>query len=111
MESNELVLITYEDAGPDVLGTVFRAVELSLSNLEPGDYTLTVEIELAGREPMTVGRPISIVPNPLGQHRGPPMSRNVEPDRTQGRVEPVITPRSHPKDSSGPTKSSSGYVM
>lgn len=64
VESNELVLITYEDAGPDVLGTVFRAVELSLPNLEPGDYTLTVEIELAGREPMTVGRPISIVPNP-----------------------------------------------
>jgi len=64
VESNELVLITDEDAGPDVLGTVFRAVELSLPNLEPGDYTLTVEIELAGREPMTVGRPISIVPNP-----------------------------------------------
>ena len=63
MESNELVLITYEDAGPDVLGTVFRAVELSLSNLESGDYTLTVEIELDGREPMTVGRPISIVPS------------------------------------------------
>ena len=64
MESNELAFITYEDAGPDVLGTVFRAVELGLSNLEPGDYTLTVEIELAGREPMTVDRPISIVPNP-----------------------------------------------
>ena len=109
VESNELVLITYEDAGPDVLGTVFRAVELSLPNLEPGDYTLTVEIELAGREPMTVGRPISIVPNPAD--RRPPMSRNVEPDRIQGRVEPVITPRSHPKDPSGPTKSSSGYVM
>ena len=43
---------------------MFRAVELSLSNLEPGDYTLTVEIELDGREPMMVGRPISIVPNP-----------------------------------------------
>ena len=64
MESNELILITYEDAGPDVLGTVFRAVELSLPDLEPGDYTLTVEIELAGREPKTVVRPISIVPNP-----------------------------------------------
>ena len=54
--------MTYEDAGPDVLGTVFRAVELNLSDLEPGEYTLTVEIELAGREPMTVGRPLSIVP-------------------------------------------------
>ena len=63
-EHSWAVLITDEDAGPDVLGTVFRAVELSLPNLEPGDYTLTVEIEFAGREPMTVDRPISIVPNP-----------------------------------------------
>ena len=62
LEPNEPVVMTYEDAGPDVLGTVFRAVELNLSDLEPGEYTLTVEIELAGREPMTVGRPISIVP-------------------------------------------------
>ncbi|MEC9243007.1 MAG: hypothetical protein VYA48_10165 [Gemmatimonadota bacterium] len=64
VESNELVLITDEDAGPDVPGTVFGAVELSLPNLEPGDYTLTVEIEFPGQEPMTVDRPISIVPNP-----------------------------------------------
>ena len=62
LEPNEPVVMTYEDAGPDVLGTVFRAVELNLSDLEPGEYTLTVEIELAGREPMTVGRPLSIVP-------------------------------------------------
>ena len=63
LESNELVLITYEDAGRDVLGTVFRAVELSLSNLDLGDYTFPVEIELACREPMTVRRSISIVPS------------------------------------------------
>ena len=57
------VLMTYEDAGPDALGTVFRAVQLSLPpDLEPGEYTLTVEIALAGREPMTVPRPIVIVP-------------------------------------------------
>jgi len=62
LEPNEPVVMTYEDTGPDVLGTVFRAVELNLSDLEPGEYTLTVEIELAGREPMTVGRPLSIVP-------------------------------------------------
>ena len=31
-------------------------------DLEPGEYTLTVEIALAGREPMTVPRPIVIVP-------------------------------------------------
>jgi len=62
LEPDEPVVMTYEDAGPDVLGTVFRAVELDLPDLEPGDYTLTVEIDLAGREPMTVARAISIVP-------------------------------------------------
>ena len=61
VEPNEPVVMTWEEAGPDVLGTVFRAVELNLPDLEPGDYTLTVEIELSGREPMTVARPISIV--------------------------------------------------
>ena len=66
VEPNEPVVMTYEDTGPDVLGTVFRAVELDLSDLEPGDYTLTVEIGLAGREPMTVARPLSIVPRPAG---------------------------------------------
>ena len=60
LEPNEPVVMTYEDAGPDVLGTVFRAVELNLSDLEPGDYTLTVEIELAGREPMAVDSRITI---------------------------------------------------
>ena len=67
LEPNEPVVMTYEEAGPDVLGTVFRAVELNLSDLEPGEYTLTVEIDLAGREPMTVGRPISIVPKSAEQ--------------------------------------------
>ena len=62
VEPNEPVVMSYEDAGPDVLGTVFRAVELNFSDLEPGEYTITVEIELSGREPMTVARSISIVP-------------------------------------------------
>jgi hypothetical protein len=44
------------------LGTVFRAVQLNLPDLEPGEYTLTVEIELPGREPMSQPRPILIVP-------------------------------------------------
>ena len=62
VEPAEPVVMTWEEAGPDVLGTVFRAVELNLPDLEPGDYTITVEIELSGREPMTVARPIRIVP-------------------------------------------------
>jgi hypothetical protein len=62
LEPEEPVVMTFEDAGPDVLGTVFRAVELNLPDLEPGDYRLSVEIDLEGREPMTVGRLIQIVP-------------------------------------------------
>ena len=61
LEPDAPVVMTYEDAGPDVLGTVFRAVELNLPDLEPGEYTLTVEIELAGREPMVIARPIVII--------------------------------------------------
>ena len=62
LEPDSPVVMTYEDAGPDVLGTVFRAVQLNLPDLEPGEYTLTVEVELAGREPMVVPAPIVIVP-------------------------------------------------
>jgi hypothetical protein len=62
LEPDAPVVMTYEDAGPDVLGTVFRAVQLNLPDLESGEYTLTVEIELSGREPMVVARPIIIVP-------------------------------------------------
>jgi len=40
---------------------------LNLVDLEAGDYTLTVEIELSGRETMTVARPISIVPRAEAQ--------------------------------------------
>ncbi len=66
---DEPVVMTYEDAGPDVLGTVFRAVELNLSDLEPAEYTLTVEIDLAGREPMTVDRAILVVPSSTEDQR------------------------------------------
>jgi hypothetical protein len=63
LEPDSPVVITFEDSGPDVLGTVFRAVQLNLpDDLEPGEYVLTVEIELAGREAMVVARPIVITP-------------------------------------------------
>ena len=67
LEPDKPVVMTWKEAGPDVLGTVFRAVELNLPDLEPGDYTLTVEIELPGREPMAVVRPISMVPKSAEQ--------------------------------------------
>ncbi len=62
LEPDSPVVLSFPDAGPDVLGTVFRAVQLNLPDLEPGEYTLTVEIELPGREPMTAATAIVIVP-------------------------------------------------
>jgi len=62
LEPDSPVVLSFPDAGPDVLGTVFRAVQLNLPDLEPGEYALTVEVELAGREPMVVSAPIVIVP-------------------------------------------------
>ncbi len=68
-----------QEAEPDVLGTVFRAVEINLPDLEPGDYSLTVEVQLPGREPMTVTREITIVELPGiedGGAAGPNAYRN-----------------------------------
>jgi len=62
LEPDAPVVLTFADAGPDALGTVFRAVQLNLPDLEPGEYVLTVEIELPGREPMTQPASIVIIP-------------------------------------------------
>lgn len=60
VDPDEPVVMTWEEAGPDVLGTVFRAVELRLPELEAGAYRLSVEIGLPGRDPMVVSREIEI---------------------------------------------------
>jgi hypothetical protein len=52
----EPVLMSWEDAGPDALGTVFRSVDLQLPDLEPGEYTVYVEVQLQGREAMVSNR-------------------------------------------------------
>jgi len=54
------VEITFEDQGPDVVQTVFRAVELELPDLDPGDYTLHLRLELTGRTPLVISRPIVV---------------------------------------------------
>ncbi|HUF76056.1 MAG TPA: hypothetical protein VMM35_07245, partial [Longimicrobiales bacterium] len=54
------VEITFEDTGPDVVQSIFRAVELELPDLDPGDYTLHLRLELTGRTPVVVSRPIVV---------------------------------------------------
>ena len=61
VEPTTPVDLSFQDRGPDRLGTVFRAVRLNLPELEPGAYTITVEIELPGREPIATSRTLEVV--------------------------------------------------
>ncbi len=55
------LVVSFEDAGPDELGTVFRTVGLELPELEPGEYTLHVEVALVGRAPMVLSRRVTVL--------------------------------------------------
>lgn len=60
LEPDETIDVTFEDRGPDVVQTVFRAVELDLPELEAGDYTLHLRLDLPGRTPLITSRPILV---------------------------------------------------
>ena len=60
LEASETIDVTFEDRGPDVVQAVFRSVELELPDLEPGEYTLHLRLELAGRTPLITSRPIVV---------------------------------------------------
>ena len=61
LEPEVPVEIAFSDAGPDRVQAVFRALELELPEVEPGEYTLHVRLELRGREPVVTSRPIVVV--------------------------------------------------
>ncbi len=46
--------LSWEEAGPDQLGTVFRAIQLTLPDVEPGEYDLILTVQLPGRTPIDV---------------------------------------------------------
>lgn len=60
IESGQDVEITFDDTGPDREQAVFRAIEIELPDLDPGEYTLHLRLELGGREPLTISRPIIV---------------------------------------------------
>lgn len=60
LEAAETIDVTFEDRGPDVVQTVFRSVELQLPDLDPGEYTLHLRLDLAGRTPLVTSRPIIV---------------------------------------------------
>jgi len=60
IEPEEDIDVTFEDAGPDAIQTVFRSIELTMPALAPGEYTLHLRIELPGRTPLVKSRPIVV---------------------------------------------------
>jgi len=60
IEPEQPVDITFEDVGPEGVQEVFRAVELELPDLDPGEYTLHLRLELPGRTPLVTSRPVVV---------------------------------------------------
>ena len=60
LEPDRPVEVIFEDRGPDTVQTAFRSIELQLPDLDPGEYTLHLKLELAGREPIVTSRPIIV---------------------------------------------------
>jgi hypothetical protein len=61
IEPDEAVDITFQDSGPDGVQSAFRSVRLELPDLDPGEYTLHLRLELTGRTPVVTSRPIVVV--------------------------------------------------
>jgi hypothetical protein len=60
LEPDRPVEVVFEDPGPESVQTVFRSIELQLPDLDPGEYTLHLRLELDGREPVVTSRPIIV---------------------------------------------------
>ena len=62
VEPEQPVEITFTDAISDNVQTLFRAIAIQLPELEPGEYTLHLRLDLFGREPSIASRPIIVTP-------------------------------------------------
>jgi hypothetical protein len=60
LKPDQPVEISFSDTNPNAEQTLFRAVDLELPNLQPGEYTLHLRIDLPGREPSYTSRPIVV---------------------------------------------------
>ena len=61
IEPAQPVEIAFDDTGPTQVQSIFRAIELELPVLDPGEYTLHLQLELPGRTPVVRSRPIIVV--------------------------------------------------
>lgn len=60
IEPDRAIDITFEETGPEQVQAVFRSIELELPDLEPGEYTLHLQLDLVGRTPVITSRPIIV---------------------------------------------------
>ena len=60
LQPDRPVQVSFEDTGAADVQTLFRSVQLQLPDLEPGEYTLHLRLELPGREPAIASRPIVV---------------------------------------------------
>lgn len=61
LKPSQPVNVTFQDVGPTKVQTAFRAVKLQLPKLDPGEYTLHLQLDLRGRSPIVTSRPIMVV--------------------------------------------------
>jgi hypothetical protein len=61
LEPDRPVEVTFADPGGDRVQSAFRTVFLELPDLEPGEYTLHLRLDLPGREPSITSRPILVM--------------------------------------------------
>ncbi len=66
VEPDRPVEITFSDTGPDRVETVFRSLDLTLPELEPGEYTLHLRLDLPRGEPVLASRPVYVEAGPGG---------------------------------------------
>ncbi len=60
LEPDRPVEVTFGDPGDESVQSAFRAVVLELPELDPGDYTLHLRVDLQGRESVVASRPIVV---------------------------------------------------
>jgi hypothetical protein len=63
IEPETPIEITFNETGPDQVQAVFRSIELELPDLDAGEYTLHLQLDLEGRTPVITSRPIVVVEN------------------------------------------------
>jgi hypothetical protein len=64
------ITLSFEETAPGggILGRAFRSVNLTLpETLEPGEYVLSLEVQLSGRSPITTERRFVVEPAPANE--------------------------------------------